>query len=152
LFNGDCKIAAIWLYSKDPERAGQFYRDVLQMRQIEHGRVNSFDGGGLRLSIHPAPDSASTVPTGESFLAFYVKNGIEQRFEELKRRGVNFVGGIEDDPFGKTAHFKDPDGHEIFLWQPPPRNSANFKRVSGIVEHYESVDSRLAGQNAADSH
>jgi len=143
MFNGECKLASIWLYSKDPKRAGRFYRDVLQMKQVEHGQIESFDGGGLRLSIHPAPSTMPSVPNGECFIVFYVKNGLEQRCDELRKKGVEFIGGIDGDPFGRSAHFKDPDGHEVFLWEPPSRDSKNFKHVAGIVDHYEGILAKL---------
>src|SRR6266571_3492049 len=88
MFNGECKLATIWLFSKDTKTAGEYYREVLKMKQTEHGETNSFDGGGLRLSIHP-------------------------------------------------------DGHDIYLWQPPSRSFTKFKNVSGIVQHYEKVLSKL---------
>jgi len=143
MFNGECKLAAIWLYSKDTSKAAGFYRDVLKMKQIEHGETNSFDGGGLRLSIHPARKSVKKVPNGECFLVFYVRKGLEKKYEELKKRGVSFVGGIENEPYGKTVQFKDPDGHDIFLWEPPSKESENFRNVAGIVNHYERILSRL---------
>jgi predicted enzyme related to lactoylglutathione lyase len=143
VFSGDCKLATVWVYSKDPKRAGEFYRNVLQMKQIEHGEINSFDGGGVRLSIHPAPKSMKEIPNGESFLVFYVKEGIDAKYEELKKRGVNFAGGISNETIGRTAHFKDPDGHEIFLWQPPSRESREFRHVSEIVNHFEGIIAKL---------
>jgi predicted enzyme related to lactoylglutathione lyase len=142
MFNGECKVAAIWLYSKDPERAAAFYRDALEMKQIEHGKTNSFDGGGLRVSIHPLPEGTNQVPTGECFLAFFVKSGIEEKRKALKDRGVG-VSKIEAVPYGQIVSFEDPDGHELFLWQPPPKGSKNYERVEKIVEHYESVESKL---------
>ena len=143
MFNGESKLATIWLYSKDPKKAGEFYGNVLQMRRIEHGETNSFDGGGLRLSIHPLPKDWKMVPTGECFLVFYVKEGLEDKCELLKKRGVRFTEDIKDEPFGRTARFRDPDGHDFYLWQPPSRSSKNFKHVSGLVEHYENILSRL---------
>ncbi len=145
MFTGECKLATIWLYSRDTAKAGAFYRDVLEMKQIEHGDTNSFDGGGLRLSIHPVRDFVEKVPNGECFLVFYVKEGIEEKYERLRKRGVGFIGGIEDEPYGKTAQFKDPDGHDIFLWEPPSRKSENFKTVKGLVDHYERILSKLEG-------
>jgi len=143
MFNGECKLATIWLFSKDTKTTGEFYRDVLKMKQIEHGETNSFDGGGLRLSIHPLPKGMDRVPTGECFLVFYVKDGLEEKYEQLKKGGVRLTEGIKDEPFGRTVRLRDPDGHDIYLWQPPSRSSTKFGNVSGIVEHYEKVLSRL---------
>ncbi len=145
MFNGECKLATIWLYSRDTAKAGAFYRDVLEMKQIEHGDTNSFDGGRLRLSIHPARSSVEKVPNEECFLVFYVKEGIEEKYEKLRKRGVSFIGGIENEPYGRTIQFKDPDGHDIFLWEPPLRKSENFKNVKGLVDHYERILLKLDG-------
>ena len=143
MFNGECKLATIWLFSKDTKKAGEFYRDLLQMKQIEHGETHSFDGGGLRLSIHPLPKGQERVPNGECFLVFYVKDGLEEKYEQLKKRGVKFTERIKDEPFGRTARLRDPDGHDIYLWQPPSRSSKNYGNVSGIVQHYENILRRL---------
>ena len=143
MFDGECKLAAIWLFSKDIDKAAEFYRDVLQMKQIEHGGTNSFDGGGLRLSIHPLPKGLKQVPNRECFLVFYVKDRLEEKYEQLRKRGARFSEEIKDEPFGKTARLRDPDGHDIYLWQPPQRTSKKFKNVSGIVRHYENILSKL---------
>lgn len=143
MFDGECKLATIWLFSKDTDKAARFYRDVLQMRQIEHGETKSFDGGGLRLSIHPLRRGQKRVPNGECFLVFYVKDGLEEKYAQLKKRGAKFSEEIKDEPIGKTVRLSDPDGHDIYLWQPPPRYSKRFMNVSGIVEHYENILSKL---------
>jgi predicted enzyme related to lactoylglutathione lyase len=143
MFGGECKLDTIWLYSKDTNKSREFYRDILQMRRIEHGETNSFDGGRLRLSVHPLPKGQEQVPNGECFLVFYVKDRLEEKYEQLRKRGVKFSEEIKDEPFGKTARLRDPDGHDIYLWQPPLRSSKNFKNVSGIVQHYEKVLSKL---------
>ncbi len=74
---------------------------------------------------------------------FYVKDGLQEKYEDLKKRGVSFTEEIKEEPFGRTARFRDPDGHDIYLWQPPSRSSKNFKHVSGLVEHYENILSKL---------
>ncbi len=40
--------------------------------------------------------------------------------------------------------FSDPDGNLIYVWQPPHRESKNFKNVEPIVKHYELVSRALA--------
>jgi predicted enzyme related to lactoylglutathione lyase len=141
MFNGECKIAAIWLYSKDPERAGEFYRNALQMKQIEHGDTQSFDGGGLRLSIHPLPKGKES-PKGECFIVFFVKDSIQEKIDALRKRGVK-VSDADNFPFGKIAEFKDPDGHDLYLWQPPAKSSDDYKDVSEIVEFSQGILAKL---------
>ena len=69
--------------------------------------------------------------------------GLEEKYEQLKKGGVRLTEGIKNEPFGRTVRLRDPDGHDIYLWQPPSRSSTKFGNVSGIVEHYEKVLSRL---------
>jgi predicted enzyme related to lactoylglutathione lyase len=145
MFNGESKIAAMWLYSRNPEKAGEFYRTALQMKQIEHGDTFSFDGGGVRLSIHPLPKGAKETPGSECFIVFFVAEGIEERVMDLNSRGVK-VGEIEKFTYGKIAEFKDPDGHYLYLWQPPPKDSSYYADVSQIVEHYETISSKLGSK------
>jgi hypothetical protein len=45
---------------------------------------------------------------------------------------------------GKTLWFTDPDGHVIYLWQPPRRESKNYDEVRSLVEHYESISRAVA--------
>ncbi len=34
MFDGECKLATIWLYSKGTSKAEEIHRDVIQMKQI----------------------------------------------------------------------------------------------------------------------
>jgi predicted enzyme related to lactoylglutathione lyase len=142
MFNGDCKLAALWLYSKDPEKAAKFCRDALGMKQVKHQGTNSFDGGGLRLSIHPLAKGMNKAPNGECFLVFFVREGIERKMQELKDKGVDIVS-VDDEPYGQTVQTKDPDGHDLFLWQPPSKKSKKYENVATVVEHYERIFSKL---------
>jgi len=61
----------------------------LQTKQVKHDDTDSFDGGGLRQSIHPVPESTRSVPNGECFIVFYVKKGFEKKHE--RKRDVRFI-------------------------------------------------------------
>jgi hypothetical protein len=54
--------------------------------------------GDCDCSIHPIRKSVEKVPKGKCFLVFYVRQGLEKKYGELKKRGVSFVGGIENEP------------------------------------------------------
>jgi glyoxalase/bleomycin resistance protein/dioxygenase superfamily protein len=71
------------------------------------------------------------------------RTDLRRSTSKLKKRGVSLTEGIKDEPFGRTVRLRDPDGHDICLWQPPSRSSTKFRNVSGIVQHYEKVLSRL---------
>src|SRR3989337_2129206 len=120
----------------------RFYRDQLGLPQLSSEDDEHFDAGGVRLSIHPQKEGEP--PTGsDCFLVFLAEDNIERTCEELKRRGVNFLGPIQDEPFGRIAEFRDPDNKPLYIWEPPKRGSPKFPGVASLVEHYERVRNRL---------
>ncbi|MHB8568459.1 MAG: VOC family protein [Nitrososphaerales archaeon] len=150
---GQLPLAAIWLSCKDLGESKRFYRDVLGLRVIEEedsGDIH-FDLGNIRLSLISRPPSKteSEHPPGKlsssDQLVFVVESAIDTVYADLTKRGVKFRSKkILEDSMGKAAWFNDPDGRVIYLWQPPARDSKNFKGVETLVRHYESMSRALA--------
>lgn len=139
---GKYALATVWLYCRDLKESIAFYRDRLGLRLFdEHGGTAHFDAGGIRLSLH-LPEGEHGPPRG-SFLVFLIPNGIEAVHSELIRRGVRFEGPLAEAPFGQVASFRDPDGHLLYIWQPPKPDDSRFPMVAPLVEHYQSVSARL---------
>ena len=120
-----------------------------------------FDLGNIRLTLSKMePVTASTKSDGGKLaqsttgavaapitghLVFIVENAIDVVYADLAKRGVKFKSKrIYEDTSGKAAWFSDPDGNVIYLWQPPHRDSKNYKEVESIVRHYELVSRALA--------
>ena len=152
---GQLPLAAIWLSCKDLNESKKFYRDVLGLRIIEEDDGESgdihFDLGNIRLSLISRPPSKGETEhtagklSSSDQLVFVVESAIDKVFEDLSKRGVKFRSKkILEDSMGKAAWFNDPDGRVIYLWQPPTRESKNFKGVESLVRHYESVARALA--------
>ncbi|MDG6904249.1 MAG: VOC family protein [Nitrososphaerota archaeon] len=146
-------LAAITFPAKDIEASKRFYKDVIGIEQIEVDEENTkskslhFDFGNIRLTLTPVSlaksEKLSAQPTSQ--LVFVIENSIEKVYEDLAKRGVKFKSKkISEDASGKSATFADPDGNVIILWQPPRRDTKNFKGVEGIVRHYELVSRALA--------
>lgn len=157
---GQLPLAAVWLYCKDVKETKRFYKDVVGLRPIpdESGEnVSHFDLGTIRLTLLPKSEEGN-VKTGEKQsipaqqqMVFLVESSIEAVCRDLTKRGVKMKSKkIVEDVMGKTASFNDPDGHIIYLWQPPERDSKNFKQVEILVKHYESVSRALADLRAYD--
>lgn len=152
---GQLPLAAIWLSCKDLNESKRFYRDLLGLRIVEeeegeNGDIH-FDLGNIRLSLTSRPPSKSEVEhtagklSSSDQLIFVVESAIDKVFEDLSKRGIKFRSKkIVEDAMGKAAWFNDPDGRVIYLWQPPSRDSKNFKGVETLVRHYESVSRALA--------
>lgn len=149
-------LAAIRLPVKDVESSKHFYKEILGLTPIEEDEEGSksktlhFDLGNIRLSLvamTPAKSEKATPPPGQ--LVFVVENAIDKVYEDLLGRGVKFKSKkISEDSSGKSISFNDPDGNTIVLWQPPRRDTKNFKAVEEVVRHYELVSRALADLRA----
>jgi predicted enzyme related to lactoylglutathione lyase len=138
---GDSLLAAVWLYTADMHRAARFYTETLGLRCIgEPGHVTHLDAGNIRLSLHPWPD-LPREPAG-SFLVFVVDD-VEADAAELRRRGVDVRGEIQEAPFGRIVEFRDPDGHELYLFELPGSDTPEYEHVAPIAQHYGRLRARL---------
>ena len=146
-------LAAIRLYCKDLEESTRFYRDAVGLKRVETEDKKDpgvhFDLGNILLTILPKAqtkeDGTGAKSSSPDHLVFIVENAIESVQADLVKRGVKMRSKhIVQDSEGKTVWFSDPDGHVIYLWQPPKRDSKKFRDVESIVKHYESVSRTLA--------
>jgi catechol 2,3-dioxygenase-like lactoylglutathione lyase family enzyme len=160
---GQLPLAALWFYCKDVEESKRFYRDLVGLRVLdesvsaENDQTGDdgvhFDLGTVRLTLLPKSDetpngkinaNASSTASSEH-LVFVVENSLDIVQADLAKRGVKMKSKkIVEDSSGKTLWFTDPDGHVIYLWQPPKRESKNFGDVEKLVEHYESISRAIA--------
>jgi predicted enzyme related to lactoylglutathione lyase len=46
-------------------------------------------------------------------------DNLEEMLAELKTKGVEQIGDMEDSEFGKFAWIMDPEGTKIELWEAP---------------------------------
>jgi catechol 2,3-dioxygenase-like lactoylglutathione lyase family enzyme len=161
---GQLPLAAIEIPCKDIDGSRRFYKDVMGFREIEDefsppssqkvddSKTIHFDLGNIRLTLSQlvsakAGDesrSGASLNGGKNFV-FVVENAIDAVYADLSKRGVKFKSRkVYEDSNGKAVWFSDPDGNLIYLWQPPHRDSKNFKSVESIVRHYELVSRALA--------
>jgi len=136
-------LEGIVLYSQDLNRAKAFYRDVLGFRiLLEEDHVVHFDAGSVRLAIHRYP-TGQALEVREGFLVFAVDD-LATEYEELRRRGAEFLGPPADRPYGRVAYFHDPEGHEIGLLEEPREGTAGYRRVAPLVDRLKRVTAKLA--------
>jgi catechol-2,3-dioxygenase len=154
---GEFPLAAISFPSKDIEVSKSFYRDVIGLKPIEvdedsKSKSLHFDLGNIRLTLTQVSTTKSEKMTGTPLtgqMVFVVESSLEKVYEDLAKRGVKFKSKkISEDSSGKSIAFPDPDGNVITLWQPPRRDTKNFKGVEGIVRHYELVSRAIADLRA----
>ena len=112
-------VAAVWLPVKDMSRAVEFYGDTLGLDVTEHdGDWSEVDANGLKIGLN---GSEPETPEGDggALIAFQPDGSIDDEVSRLKDAGVDFQGEVSEHPWGKIVPFKDPDGNDLQLFEPP---------------------------------
>ena len=104
-------------YTSQPEALRAFLRDKLGMRAADVGDGwLLFDVPEADMGCHPT-DSSDSRPSGTADISFYCDD-IHRTVAELKARGVEFTGDVEDHGYGLVTHMKVPGGFAIQLYEP----------------------------------
>jgi len=116
----------LWLYVRDLTAARRFYSEQLGLPlwREEPTEALHYGTGGILLSLRAGADGR-LPPRGASLL-FTIPSGIDEACEELQRRGVVFEQKLADRSFGRSAMFRDPDGHELWVCQPSATETQFF--------------------------
>jgi predicted enzyme related to lactoylglutathione lyase len=108
------------VFVSNMDRAVRFYTEVLGLKLTnrfgDHWATVEA-GKGLTIGLHPASSKYPAPGTkGGMMLGLEIDEPMEQTVARLADRGVRFAPIIQDKA-GIFAHFEDPDGNEIYLWQ-----------------------------------
>ena len=103
-------------YSSQAAELRAFLRDKLGFPATDVGEGwLIFDLPEADMGVHPTEDGGA--PSGTPDISFYCDD-IEATVRELKARGVEFTGEVQDMGYGLVTHFKVPGGFELQLYQP----------------------------------
>lgn len=113
-------------YSSKAGELRAFIRDKLQFAATDVGDGwLIFDLPDAELGCHPADESQA--PSGTHHVSFYCDN-IHRTVAELRRRGVEFTGEIEDHGYGLVTKFRVPGDFSVQLFQPRYTRNAGKRR------------------------
>jgi len=107
------KAGFIAFPASDFEASTIFYRDHLELPVVEEGsddfsRFAHFDINGFGIRIYEWKKPFHRAHTG---LQLYVED-VDQIYQELKAKGVDFNGEVRDEPWGgRVVTLRDPDGN-----------------------------------------
>jgi predicted enzyme related to lactoylglutathione lyase len=108
----------VWLPVSDVDRAADFYRERLGLEELERSdEWAELDANGLRIGLNSSEDES--VGQGGAVIAFQPQGDLDSTVDSLKGDGVRFAGEISEHPWGRVAPFKDPDGNDLQLYEPP---------------------------------
>jgi catechol 2,3-dioxygenase-like lactoylglutathione lyase family enzyme len=100
------------VYSRDAEALRAFFRDVLELPDVDAG------GGWLLFALPPA-EMAVHPTDGESGLELYLMcDDVEATVARLRSRGVEFDGDVTEQRWGRLTAIKLPGGGRLGLYEP----------------------------------
>jgi hypothetical protein len=114
-------------YSTQSDEVRDFLKNKLALPHTDVGEGwLIFDVAEGDIGIHPTNDAASN---GKHDISFYTDD-LEGTVRELKGRGVEFTGPIEDHGYGLVTHFLMPGGMKVQLYQARYRKNSDEARAA----------------------
>ena len=112
-------VANVWVPVEDVERVLDFYQNTLGFTVVKRdGPWAGVDADGLNIGLNGRePREAQTA--GGPVITFRPEKGLEAAVEELKGKGVEFPAQISEHEWGRVATFKDSEGNDHQLYEPP---------------------------------
>jgi predicted enzyme related to lactoylglutathione lyase len=112
-------VAVVWMPVQDIERAKGFYSDTLGLPITnEDGDWAEVDANGLTIGLNGREPSGAGVEGGP-VVTFRPQAGLDKTIDDLKNQGVDVPAGISEHPWGRVATFKDSEGNDVQLYEPP---------------------------------
>jgi len=120
------------IYSDDPKATRAFFRDVLGWRYVaEEWEENDwliFNSGPSEVGVHPT----YTLYEGKKYehprahMMSLMCDDIEATVDELRAKGAQFRGGIEEREYGRIIMMMVPGADDIQLYQPTHKVAYNL--------------------------
>ncbi len=100
------------IFTKDAQGLRAFLRDVLGFSSVDAG------GGWLIFALPPAELAAHPTDEDGHHKLYLMCDDVAATVDELKEKGVAFIGPITDEGFGLMTAMKVPGGGELGLYEP----------------------------------
>ena len=112
-------VANVWMPVQDIERAVEFYESILGLPVVKRdGSWAEVEASGVRVGLNGRePEGAGSG--GGPVLTFQPEGGLDDAVDDLKGRGVKFPAEISEHDWGRVATFKDTEGNDLQLYEPP---------------------------------
>lgn len=113
------KVANVWMPVEDIDRSVGFYKDVLGLQVVKRDdEWAELEVDGFHVGLNGREPRGAQVDGGP-VLTFEPEGGLEAAIENLKERGAEFPAGISEHGWGRVATFKDSEGNDLQLYEPP---------------------------------
>jgi predicted enzyme related to lactoylglutathione lyase len=116
-------VGGIFLRCDDPAALSEWYGRVLGLTPEKWGGVlfSPDPSGPPHLVWNPfARNTDYFSPSSRDCMINFAVDDIDGMVARLAEHGVEILGRMDDDSFGRFAWFLDPAGIKVELWQPKP--------------------------------
>jgi uncharacterized protein len=113
-FNG--KICYIELPVLDAQNSADFYAQIFGWKVSDRGDVLGFDSNGDVSGIFDPNKKAAENP---GFIISIMVDDIRATIDQITAYGCEIVTPLGTHPTEKVAHFRDPGGNLLGLYQEP---------------------------------
>lgn len=112
-------VSNIWMPVQDTERAVDFYANKLGLNMVKQdGDWAEFEQDGLRIGLNGREPQGARIGGGP-VLTFSPGERLEDAVEKFSAQGIYFAADISEHPWGRVATFKDSEGNDLQLYEPP---------------------------------
>jgi predicted enzyme related to lactoylglutathione lyase len=113
-------VATVWLPVEDMGRAVKFYGETLGIAVKSEGDDwSELTADGLTIGLNRREDTHGGAGGG-AVITFEPDIDLYDEIVRLTDKGVQFIGEVADHPWGRIATFKDTEGNDLQLFEPPP--------------------------------
>jgi catechol 2,3-dioxygenase-like lactoylglutathione lyase family enzyme len=134
------RLVQIILFTPDMEAARKFYEDGIGLYPVYAGpNWTSYRTAGVTLALHPL----GTMHRHEIELTFDSPD-VKAEVERFRTWGLHPTGEIQDQPYGTTAQFRDPEGNLIALRTGGDRPSDAGPVIGTVVVNVQDLDQAVA--------
>jgi catechol 2,3-dioxygenase-like lactoylglutathione lyase family enzyme len=111
------RVNVIYLYVSDMARSLAFYRDLLGIPMEGDEGWQEAMLGDTRFALHHAHEGIGDLSAGTIHVNLEVGD-VDDAAARLRSAGVEVEETMRED-WGAAVRVRDPDGYELYLFQPP---------------------------------
>lgn len=112
-------VATVWMPVEDMSRAVQFYGQTLGLSLTsESDEWSELDANGVMIGLNAREDTHGEG-SGGAMLTLQPDGSLYDEVVRLTEAGVQFSGDVSQHPWGRIASFKDSEGNDLQLFEPP---------------------------------
>lgn len=114
-------LGGIFFKCQDPLAQRQWYQHHLGLNTDEYGTSfawRHFDNPEARGYSQWSPFPSDSTYFEGDYLINYRVDDLDELLQSLKAAGVEIIGEVTVEDYGKFVHIRDPEGQRIELWEP----------------------------------